>query len=200
MPRKYRKKPTTEEAAAYAEIIAAFRSFLKLTAIDDDLHLRRSAAKIPQDSEDLAEWCRDIDHLDWAAEAVRRTMGVYLPTARIFAMQKVREVDWDAVAGFLDNCLENLARAIAFIEIEDRKGEHAQDLVDLETALLLIREIRDFGFVGIMPDSSFEADSIVYRAARLGEFPAKRAAVSAASRQRLPEAEASVSTEENGQK
>ena len=139
---KRKEKPDASDFERYADIIEAYRAFIRLTAIDYDLHLCGGPRRIPEARADLVKWVKDPDNLDAVARAVRRNMSVYVSTGRLFAVQSGPLVmDWPAVGSMISHAQDVLKGALAFIEISGR-GQFDDLIAHIEDALKSIEKVQ----------------------------------------------------------
>jgi hypothetical protein len=149
---------TLDEARRCAEIVRAYRDFIKLTAIDYDLHLDgRTNSIVPEDHQDLIAYCSERRHLDWISEAMRRSMSGLMTTRRIFGLREGPPVkDPLSIRSLLDSSMRSLSSAKAFIDIFDREEKYGPELSKLSEALSLMREVRSSPFFSEDLPENFE--------------------------------------------
>lgn len=80
-------EPDASDYERFADVIEAYRAFIRLTAIAPDIELRRTRARVPKDRDELLKWVQDPEHLELAAASMRRTFtSCYASTGKLFCV------------------------------------------------------------------------------------------------------------------
>jgi len=138
-----KEKPDLSDFERYADVITAYREFLKTTALADDIYLPSSRKKVPVAREDLVKWVQHSANLDFVAESFRRTCSGYVSTSLLFCVRSGKVyLDWPAVLSMLLTLEDVLRSVIAYMDIGG-KGALSDEVEDLDEILTKIKEIRE---------------------------------------------------------